>query len=181
MSETGIPTDAGSHAGPHAGTLRTVDLTIMGEGRFKATNVRGGVLPIGQGEDPDFTPVELLLAALAGCGAIDLEWVTKKRAPFTSFAARAEGHKVRDEQGSHLVQLSVTLDVAFPDDEGGDQAREVVPRTLQQIQDRLCTVSRTVAIGEPVAYVQGSVVPRTAHGAEDRDETGSSVGSLPTS
>ena len=79
-------------------TLRTVDLTIMGEGRFKATNVRGGVLPIGQGDDPDFTPVELLLAALAGCGAIDLEWVTEKRAPFASFAARAEGHKVRDEQ-----------------------------------------------------------------------------------
>ena len=83
-------------------TLRTVDLTIMGEGRFKATNVRGGVLPIGQGDDPDFTPVELLLAALAGCGAADLEWVTAKRAPFSAFAARAEGHKVRDETGSHL-------------------------------------------------------------------------------
>ena len=117
-----------------------------------------------QGEDPDFTPVELLLAALAGCGAIDLEWVTKKRAPFTSFAARAEGHKVRDEQGSHLVQLSVTLDVAFPDDEGGDQAREVVPRTLQQIEDRLCTVGRTVALGEPVTYVAGRVVPRPRTG-----------------
>jgi putative redox protein len=149
MSETGSPTSAE--------TLRTVDLTIMGEGRFKATNVRGGVLPIGQGDDPDFTPVELLLAALAGCGAADLEWVTKKRAPFTSFAARAEGHKVRDEQGSHLVQLSVTLDVAFPDDEAGDRAREVVPRTLQQVQDRLCSVGRTVTLGEPVSYRAGSL------------------------
>jgi uncharacterized OsmC-like protein len=118
------------------------------------------VLPIGQGDDPDFTPVELLLAALAGCGAMDLEWVTKKRAPFTSFAARAEGHKVRDELGSHLVQLSVTLDVGFPDDEGGDLAREVVPRTLQQVQDRLCSVARTVALGEPVDYVAGTVTPR---------------------
>jgi putative redox protein len=172
MSETGSPTSAD--------TLRTVDLTIMGEGRFKATNVRGGVLPIGQGDDPDFTPVELLLAALAGCGAADLEWVTKKRAPFTSFAARAEGHKVRDEQGSHLIQLSVTLDVGFPGDEAGDRAREVVPRTLQQIQDRLCTVGRTVALGEPVSYVAGTVVPRTEHGPEDRDETQASVGSLPT-
>ena len=161
-------------------TLRTVDLTIMGEGRYKATNVRGGVLPIGQGEDPDFTPVELLLAALAGCGAIDLEWVTKKRAPFSSLAARAEGHKVRDEDGTHLVRLSVTLDVGFPEGEAGDQAREVVPRTLQQIEDRLCTVGRTVSLGEPVRYVAGPVVPRSEHGPADRAETEASVGSLPT-
>jgi uncharacterized OsmC-like protein len=140
-------------------TYRSVSLSIMGEKRFKATNVRGGVLPIGQGDDPDFTPVELLLAALAGCGAIDLEWVTDKRAPFASFAARAEGHKVRDDLGSHLVQLSVTLDVTFPDGEAGDQAREVVPRTLQQIEDRLCTVGRTVSLGEHVAYVAGPVEP----------------------
>ena len=175
MTASGSPADPTS-----AETLRTVDLTVMGEGRFKATNVRGGVLPIGQGEDPDFTPVELLLAALAGCGAIDLEWVTKKRAPFSSFAARAEGHKVRDEQGTHLVQISVTLDVGFPEGEGGDQAREVVPRTLQQIQDRLCTVGRTVTLGEPVTYVEGTVVPLTEHGAQDRAETDASVGSLPT-
>ena len=141
-------------------TLRTVDLSIMGEKRFKATNVRGGVLPIGQGDDPDFTPVELLLAALAGCGAIDLEWVTDKRSPFASFAARAEGHKVRDEQGTHLVRLAVTFDVAFPDGEAGDAARAVVPRTLEQIEQRLCTVGRTVTIGEPVSYSAGVVEPR---------------------
>ncbi|MBJ7356044.1 OsmC family protein [Nocardioides sp.] len=176
MTDTGIPSDAST--GPE--TLRTVDLTIMGEGRYKATNVRGGVLPIGQGEDPDFTPVELLLAALAGCGAIDLEWVTKKRAPFSSFAARAQAHKVRDEQGRHLVDITVTLDVGFPDGEDGDRAREVVPRTLQQVQDRLCTVGRTVALGEPVSYVAGPVVPHTEHGAADRAETEASVGSLPT-
>jgi putative redox protein len=162
-------------------TLRTVDLTAMGEKRFKATNVRGGVLPIGGGDDPDFTPVELLLAALAGCGAADLEWVTDKRAPFASFAARAQGHKVRDEQGSHLVQLSVTIDVTFPEGEAGDEARAVVPRTIQQIEDRLCTVGRTVSLGEHVRYVEGQVEPATAHGADDRDEPDASVGSLPTS
>jgi putative redox protein len=157
MTDTGTPSDASTGPSTGPSTLRTVDLSIMGEGRYKATNVRGGVLPIGQGDDPDFTPVELFLAALAGCGAIDLEWVTKKRAPFTEFAARAEGHKVRDEQGNHLVQLSVTLDVAFPEGEGGDQARDVLPRTLQQIQDRLCSVGRTVSLGEPVSYVAGSL------------------------
>lgn len=139
-------------------TRRSVDLTLMGAGRFKATNRRGGVVPIGSGGDPDFTPVELLLAALAGCGAVDLDLITSKRAPFETFAARAVGHKVRDEQGSHLVSISVTFDVSFPADEAGDRAREVVPRTLQQIEDRLCTVGRTVALGEPVRYVEGHLV-----------------------
>ena len=140
-------------------TLRTVDLSVMGEGRYKATNRRGGVLPIGSGDDPDFSPVELLLAALVACGAIDLDLIAGKRAPFETFAARAEGHKVRDDQGSHLVRLSVTYDVTFPEGEAGDAAREVVPRTLTQIQDRLCTVGRTVTLGEPVSYVAGPVEP----------------------
>ncbi len=153
-------------------TRRSVDLSQMGAHRFKATNRRGGVLPIGSGEDPDFTPVELLLAALAGCGAVDLELVTGKRAPFETFAARAEGHKLRDEQGSHMVQLSVTFDVTFPAGEDGDKARDVVPRTLQQIQDRLCTVGRTVALGEPVAYVAGELDPPPPVLSPGADPTG---------
>ncbi|MEC9053346.1 MAG: OsmC family protein, partial [Actinomycetota bacterium] len=103
-------------------TLRAIDMVRIGEHRYKATNGRGGVLPIGGGEDPDFTPVELLLAALAGCGAIDLDYLTGKRAPFASFAAHAEGHKVRDEGGNHLTGLTVTFDVTFPEGEGGDAA-----------------------------------------------------------
>jgi putative redox protein len=161
-------------------SLRAVDLVMMGAGRFKATNRRGGVLPIGSGEDPDFTPVELLLAALAGCGAIDLELVTRKRAPFEDFLARASGHKVRDEQGSHLVKLAVTFDVTFPAGDGGDQARGVVPRTLQQIEDRLCTVGRTVTLGEHVTYAEGSLAPTRVHETEDAASPESSVGSLPT-
>jgi uncharacterized OsmC-like protein len=136
-------------------TLRGIDLTKIGEGRYKAVNRRGGVLPIGSGDDPDFTPVELLLAALAGCGAIDLDLVTSKRAEAERFTARATGHKVRDEQGSHLVGLRVSFDLAFPDGEAGDLAREAVPRTLEMVRDRLCTVGRTVALGEPVSYVEG--------------------------
>jgi len=161
-------------------TLRSVDLVMMGAGRFKATNRRGGVLPIGSGEDPDCTPVELLLAALGGCGAIDLELVTRKRAPFEEFQARATGHKVRDAQGSHLVRLSVTFDVAFPAGEDGDRARAVVPRTLQQIEDRLCTVGRTVSLGEHVTYTAGSL--GATRGTEDADAAtpGSRFGSLRT-
>jgi uncharacterized OsmC-like protein len=131
-------------------TLRFIDMEKIGEGRWKATNRRGGVLPVGSGDDPDFTPVELLLAALAGCSAIDVDLITGKRATADSFRLRAEGDKVRDEGGNHLTNLKITVDVRFPEGEDGDRAREVVPRTLGQVRDRLCTVVRTVALGEHV-------------------------------
>jgi putative redox protein len=136
-------------------TLRYIDLTLADDGRYQATNRRGGVLPIGAGgDDTDFTPVELLLTALAGCGAIDIGLITGKRATPESFDVRAEGHKIRDEQGNHLVGLKLTFDLTFPEGEDGDKAREVLPRALEQTRDRLCTVGRTVTIGEPVEYVQ---------------------------
>ena len=133
---------------------RRIDLTKMGAGRYKATNRRGGVLPVGSGDDPDFTPVELLLAALAGCSAIDVDLITGKRAEATSFHVAAEGDKVRDEDGNHLVDLRVTVEVRFPEGPDGDRAREALPRSIAQSRDRLCTVGRTVALGSPVEYVE---------------------------
>jgi len=133
-------------------TLRTLDLTRIGEGRYKAVNVRGGVLPIGSGDDPDFTPVELLLAALLGCTAIDVDLITGKRATAEAFDMHVEGHKVRDEGGSHLVDLAVTVSIRFPEGEDGDRAREVLPRALRQTGDRLCTVGRTLQLGTAISY-----------------------------
>ncbi|MQW75209.1 OsmC family peroxiredoxin [Nocardioides sp. dk4132] len=141
-------------------THRSIELARDGDLHFVATNRRGGTLAIGSGEDDDFTPVELLLAALAACGAIDLESVTGKRAPFSAFAARGEGHKIRDEQGSRMVDLAVTFDVAFPEGEDGDRARAVLQRTVRQVQDRLCTVGRTVSVGDPVDYRTGDLGPQ---------------------
>lgn len=141
---------------PDAGdeTQRSIDLSRIGEARYKATNRRGGVVPIGSGGDPDFTPVELLLAAIAGCAAIDVDLITGKRVEATQFDLRTTGHKVRDEQGSHLVGLRVELDIVFPEGEAGDRAREMLPRAIAQTRDRLCTVGRTVAIGESIAYAE---------------------------
>lgn len=135
-------------------TQRNVGLTRIGDGRYKATNARGGVLPIGSGEDPDFTPVELLLAALAGCSAIDVDAITGKRAQPTSFVVDARGDKVRDDDGNHLTNLRITFDVEFPEGDGGDAAREFLPRAIEMSRDRLCTVSRTVALPTDVEFDQ---------------------------
>jgi uncharacterized OsmC-like protein len=135
-------------------TLRSVELTRIGEHRFKATNERGGVLPIGEGVDPDFTPVELLLAAVAACGAIDVDYITGKRSAPQTFDLYVEGEKVRDDQGNHLTNLRVVFDVTFPEGEAGDAAREVLPSAIERSRDRICTVSRTVALPTPVAMEQ---------------------------
>jgi putative redox protein len=137
--------------------MTSVELTKQGEHRFKATNERGGVITLGHGDDPDFTPVELLLAAVVGCSALDVDFITGKRAPFASFKARSEGTKVRDEDGNHLESVTVTFDITFPEGEAGDAARKVLASAIQQSQDRLCTVGRTIALSAPVSYRTGSV------------------------
>jgi putative redox protein len=149
MSTSDAPQDSARQ-----GSARRIDLTKMGEGRYKATNARGGVVSVGSGGDPDFTPVELLLAALAGCGAIDVDLITGKRADATSFAVIAEGDKIRDDQGNRLTDLKVTFEVRFPEGEDGDRAREALPRSIAQSRDRLCTVGRTLQVGGPIEYVE---------------------------
>lgn len=132
---------------------RSIDLVKIGEGRYKATNARGGETFLGRGgEDPDFTPVELLLAAIAGCSAIDVEAITAKRATATSFEAVMSGDKVRDDKGNHLTNLRLAFDITFPEGEDGDRAREVLGRAIGQSRDRLCSVGRTVQLGEEVTY-----------------------------
>jgi uncharacterized OsmC-like protein len=135
---------------------RSVQLERMSKARYRATNVRGGTLTLGEGEDTDFTPVELLLVALGGCTAIDVDYITGKRAEPSSFTVDVSGEKIRDEQGNRLTGLSITLHVTFPEGAEGDAAREVLPGAAAKSHDRLCTVGRTVEVGTPIAtHVDG--------------------------
>ena len=134
-------------------SLRSVSLERVELGEYVIRNTRGGEIVVGTSEGSRFTPVELLLGALAACGAIDLDLITSKRAEPLELTATAEGHKVRDELGNRLVDLLVAFRPVFPDGPEGDAARDVVPRTIEQIESRLCTVSRTVAVGTPVRTV----------------------------
>lgn len=131
---------------------RSVELTRQGLGRYEIRNARGGTITIGDGATDDFTPVELLLGALAGCSSVDVDHITSRRAEPESFVVIAEGEKTSStEQGNHMTDLEVTFRVRFPEGEGGDSARTALPRSVAQSRDRLCTVSRTVQIGVPVA------------------------------
>ena len=132
-------------------TLRSVNLQRSSLGRYEVRNARGGTMSIGVGDDSDFTPVELLLAALGGCTGADVDHITSKRAEPEGFSVQVTGDKVRDEAGGNrLVNLAIELRVTFPEGAAGDAAREVLPRAVRMSHDRLCTVSRTVELGTPV-------------------------------
>jgi len=132
-------------------TTRTVSLTRLGQGRYRAVNARGGTIEFSTGREQTFTPVELFLASIAGCSAIDVDLITSKRAEPLRFEVSMTSNKVTDGQGSHLVDLAMTFHITFPPDEIGRAATEILPDAIARTHDRLCTVSRTVEIGTPVA------------------------------
>jgi len=134
-----------------ADTHRTVTITRTSAGRYAAVNGRGGTLEFGTGDVEDFTPVELLLTAIGGCTAVDVDIFTTRRAEPESFLVQVDGEKSKDGGGGNRMQeLSVTFRLKFPEDEGGDAARALLPEAVQRSHDRLCTVSRTVELGTPV-------------------------------
>lgn len=132
-------------------TLRSVEIQRLSPGRFAATNVRGGRIEFGSGGDADFTPVELLLAAIGGCSSIDVDILTSRRSEPVSFSVLVSANKVDGELGNHLTNIAASFDVAFADGPDGDAAREVLPQAIRRSHDRLCTVSRTVELPSPVA------------------------------
>jgi len=139
-------------------TIRSVDIQRTSVGRYVARNVRGGSISMGAGDEDSFTPVELLLAAIGGCTAIDVDLITSRRAEPNEFLVKVTGDKIRDEAGNRLENLTVEFTVGFPDGKAGDAARETLPRSVQMSHDRLCTVSRTVELGTPVSI---AIVPRS--------------------
>lgn len=135
-------------------TMRSVHLVRTGPQQYRAENPRGGVISFGEGQDTDFTPVELLLVALGGCNAITIEALTKRAEP-KRFDVAVEGQKRKDaDGGSQLEDLIVTIDIAFDRDEAGQAMADRVPDAIEKSHHKLCTVSRTVERPSPVRIVQ---------------------------
>ena len=130
---------------------RGVRLERIENSRYIATNDRGGQISIGTGEGTEFTPVDLLLAGIGGCTAIDVDILTSRRAEPDAFEILVDAEKVRDDAGNHLTGIAVTFRVRFPEGEQGDKARALLPDAVKKSHDRLCTVSRTVELGTPIA------------------------------
>jgi len=132
--------------------FRSVSIERLSKARYRATNAEGDTIVVGEG-DGSFSPIELLLTALAACTAIDVDYIVGKRDEPASFRVRSEANKVRDEGGNHLTDIVLTFDARFEDTEAGKAAQDVMARAVKQSHDRLCTVSRTVELGTKVQSV----------------------------
>ena len=132
---------------------RHVSVDRTAEKKYTATNERGGTIAIGDGSGTEFTPVELMLAAIAGCTAIDVDVVTTRRAEPLSFLVDTDALKLSGAEGNHLKDIAVTFRIEFPEGEAGDSARAILPDIVKKSHDRLCTVSRTIELGTPVTSV----------------------------
>lgn len=130
---------------------RHVEIDRAGPNAYTAVNARGGTISVSDGRDDAFTPVELLMVAIAGCTAIDVDLVTSRRAEPERFAVAVDAVKARDERGNYLRDIVVSFRVAFPEGDDGGNARAILPDIVKKSHERLCTVSRTIEIGTPVA------------------------------
>jgi uncharacterized OsmC-like protein len=136
-------------------THRQVSIARDAAGKYTVTNERGGTIPVGNGSDGEFTPVELMLAAIGACTAVDVDVLTSRRAEPTAFTVEVGAEKIRDALGNRLTDIAVTFHVSFPEGEGGDAARELLPGAVRRSHDSLCTVSKTVELGTPVSSTVG--------------------------
>lgn len=131
-------------------STRSVTLSRLSTGVYRATNPRGGTIDFGSKAGEGFTPVELLLAAIGGCSAVDVDTVTARRAEPEQFAVDVDATYVRDDAGNRLSDITMTFRLAFPEGEAGDKARDMIARAARTSHDRTCTVSRTLEAGTPV-------------------------------
>jgi uncharacterized OsmC-like protein len=129
---------------------RRVTIRRVANGELTAANDRGGQVTMGTGGRADFTPTELLLAAIGGCTAIDVDILTSRRAEPEAFEVLVDADKIRDADGNRLINIEVTFRISFPGGEHGDAARALLPDAVRKSHDRLCTVSRTIEAGPPV-------------------------------
>jgi len=133
-------------------THRAVTVERVTAGKFAAVNSRGGRITFGMGEDEDFTPTELLMIAIGGCTAIDVDILTSRRSEPETFDIDVDADKIRDEAGNRLANIQITYRISFPAGEAGDNARTVLPEAVRRSNERLCTVGRTVQLATPIGH-----------------------------
>lgn len=132
--------------------LRSVSIERVGLKHYRATGVNGATLDFGQGEGM-LSPIELLLAAIAGCSSVDIDVVTSRKSEPENFTVTSSGIRQNEDGAVRLDDIQVNFNVTFPDTEYGDKAACMVDRLIKLSHDKDCTVSRTVEHETKVEFI----------------------------
>ena len=129
---------------------RQVTLVREAEGVYTARNARGAEYRFGYNVDDALSSVELLMVAIAGCSATDVDMMTSRRSEPTKFEVDVTAEKVGGSSPAFLRNIDLVFDLLFPEGEDGDKARARIGAALKAAEEKTCTVSRTVTHGSPV-------------------------------
>jgi putative redox protein len=108
-------------------------------------------------------PAELLMVALAGCTAMDvISILRKKRQPFGRYEVRVAGEQ-RDDPPPHVFEQVRVIHVVE-----GDVEVEAVRRAIELSATKYCTVTGNLASG--VAEIRHAYIVRDRAGEEHYGE-----------
>jgi putative redox protein len=125
---------------------RHVTMTATSTRSITAVNRNGIELAIDPEGELGFSPLELFLAALGSCSAVDLALLMKKqRDPITPFAVDVDG--LKEDIRMQWMRVTYRLDHEV-------DARKLERARVKTAED-LCTVSRTLSSGTRVDHVIG--------------------------
>ncbi|HJX08554.1 MAG TPA: OsmC family protein [Actinomycetota bacterium] len=123
---------------------RHLRMTVNPDDTVTVTNKHGTELLVDINGERGLSPLELLLAALGACSAVDFAILMRKqRDPVEPLHLEVDG----DKEDQRMQWLRVTYHVH----EGADERK--VERSRSKVANDLCTVSRTIASGTPVDHV----------------------------
>ncbi|MBM7772586.1 putative OsmC-like protein [Actinokineospora baliensis] len=118
--------------------MTTIRTERTGVHVFTAVNDRGASVEVGRaGQEGVFSPVELLLAAAAGCVGITAEELVMRR---TGVAPKVEATDVRPAGAHQLDGVRIEVDLGGVDEATRAEVVAVVNRAVAA----LCTVTRTL-------------------------------------
>jgi putative redox protein len=125
---------------------REVVAIWQGETSFIGHNPSGGTVQMGKiGDKPGISPMELLLAGLAGCTGMDIASIlTKQRQPFTALQVRARGKRAAD-----YPMIFTEFEVIYLVwGEGIDP--QAVERAIQLSEEKYCSVGLLLSKASPI-------------------------------
>ncbi len=146
-------------------STKTVTARLDGDGlRFVAETGSGHALVMDTAEgDAGPRPAELLMVAQAGCTAMDVASILrKKRQRFTRYEVRVAGEQ-RDEPHPHVFERVRVIHIV----EGAVEV-QAVRRAIELSATRYCTVTGNLASG--IAEIHHAYVVRDAAGEEHYGE-----------
>lgn len=127
---------------------KPVQIRRTAPAKFVAINARGAEITIGRSQDgADFSPVELLMAALGACATLSADTVISRRigddAPI-DMVVTAE----KDEEADRVTSVETKFDLDLSSLSEAEQAKLV--KLVTKAVELTCTVSHSVEPGTPV-------------------------------